>query len=57
MFEKLCPRCIDAIRSRGEKVFVGTEIDYDEYRETHGEEATCDWCGEEDVELREVIIP
>lgn len=36
----LCPHCIDAIRSRGEKVFVGERIedtDTDPY-------PICEWC-------------
>lgn len=39
----LCPRCIDAIKSRGEPVFVGPLIftDYDD-NSTH----ICEWCEE-----------
>jgi hypothetical protein len=40
----LCQRCIDAIRSRGEKVFVGephwNDEEYDE------DCIECEWCGE-----------
>lgn len=42
---KLCKRCIDAIKSRGEIVYVGPQvfiIDDDE------EEEKCDWCEEVD---------
>lgn len=38
----LCEHCIEAIRSRGEKIFMG-EAHYDE-------DIECAWCGEvEDV--------
>ena len=57
MFEKMCRNCIDAIRSRGEKIYVGSEVDYDEYLDEHGTAPTCDWCEDEDVALYEVIIP
>ena len=51
---KLCLHCIAAIQSRGEKIFVGPEVNYDEYEEENGTAPTCDWCEEDDVELREV---
>lgn len=42
----LCRHCIDAIRSRGEVVFVGPlAMDIDEAEET---ETCCEWCGEID---------
>lgn len=40
----LCKHCIEAIRSRGEKVFVGEEIDMDECPL-----ARCEWCEDEDA--------
>ena len=39
----LCKNCIEAIRSRGEKVWVGSEI------ETEDEELVCEWCEYEDI--------
>lgn len=40
----LCESCIEAIRSRGEKVLVGERVyDCDESEE---EETPCEWCGE-----------
>lgn len=41
----LCRRCIDAIKSRGEIVYVGPQAydcTYDD------EEKVCEWCEEED---------
>ena len=52
----LCTWCINGIRSHGEKVYVGDEIDYDEYFETHGKEAVCEWCNEAEVEIHECIF-
>ncbi len=52
---RLCKRCIGAIKSRGEIVYVGPEIERE--LETIGEdwyisdELTCEWCKEEDEEL------
>ncbi len=43
----LCTWCINGLRSHGEKVFVGDEIDYDEYYDEHGC-TRCEFCGEED---------
>ena len=44
----LCERCIEAIRSRGEKVFVG-EIVFDTSDLEYGEqERKCEWCEEVD---------
>lgn len=44
----LCQNCIDAIKSRGEPIYVGTKIfsvDDIEYGE---EEKKCQWCEEVD---------
>lgn len=42
----LCKHCIQAIRSRGEELYVGDmEYDIDEAEE---EGITCDWCDEYD---------
>ena len=60
----LCEHCIAAIKSRGEKVYVGSiisqDIDYNEEKETwtqiYDEDEPikkCDWCGEIDPELYE----
>ena len=57
MPEHFCRNCINAIRSRGEKIFVGSEIDYDEYYYEHGKEAVCDFCEEAEVDLYEVMFP
>lgn len=45
----LCEHCIDAIRSRGEKVFVAGEYwDFDEE-----DEIACEWCEETEKTLYE----
>jgi len=56
----LCKHCIEAIRSRGEEIYVGKQIsqdiDYDEekdewvslYDETI---IKCDWCKEADITM------
>ena len=41
----LCPCCVQAIRSRGEHVYVG---DYTE--------ETCDWCDEPHENVSECIV-
>lgn len=42
---KLCRRCIDAIKSRGEIVYVGPQV----FSVDDGEEEEkCDWCEEVD---------
>lgn len=50
---KLCRHCIDAIKSRGETVFVGDivpdEIETDELK-------ICEWCEEEYIELFECMF-
>ena len=46
---RLCECCIAAIRSRGEKVFVGEEID----QEDEDNLLTCEWCEDENDELYE----
>lgn len=51
----LCPRCICGIRSHGEPLYVGSEIDYDEFYEEHHTEAKCDFCDEES-EIYECIL-
>lgn len=51
----LCDRCIQAIRSRGEKMFVGEQVGL-EYEVFADEPQMCDWCGEEASELYEVIF-
>ena len=45
---KLCKRCIEAIKSRGEIVYVGPQVfDIDDI--DYGEEKQkCDWCEEVD---------
>ena len=43
----LCKNCIDAIKSRGENVWVGKRIDFDDGEE----EQKCEWCEEEDTPL------
>ena len=56
----LCEHCIEAIRSRGEKIYVGEEIeqfiDYNEEKEEwiskDGEPILeCEWCEEVDPTL------
>lgn len=60
----LCSYCIAAIKSRGEKIFVGEcisqDIDYDEEKEKwvqlydeDEEILKCSWCEEENPELYE----
>lgn len=51
----ICDRCISAIKSRGEKIFVGSIVDPDEYLEENGEPLRCEWCGEEDVDVYETM--
>lgn len=51
----LCMNCINAIKSRGEKIFVGLVIDPDEYLEENGETLHCEWCDAEDVDIYETI--
>ena len=50
---RLCECCIEAIRSRGEKVYVGPEIERDEDIDAEGnwyvsDDLTCEWCEEKD---------
>lgn len=52
----LCEHCIEAIRSRGEKVWVGGEVERDEDVDDDGNWYVCDdlkcgWCGETNDEL------
>lgn len=42
----LCEDCINAILSRGEKVFVGSAVERCEY-EDEGKEFKCGWCGDD----------
>lgn len=42
----LCEYCVEAIRSRGEKVFVGGQVLTLE--ESEDEDKPCEWCGEHD---------
>ena len=49
----LCEYCIEAIRSRGEKLLVGDQYDL-EYEVYADEPQVCEWCGEEADELYEV---
>ena len=51
----LCMNCINAIKSRGEKIFVGSVIDPDEYLEENGETLHCEWCDEEEVDVYETL--
>lgn len=53
---RLCSYCIEAIRSRGEKVYVGEKIEREMDIDTDGhwlvdDELTCEWCEEENDEL------
>lgn len=48
----LCKNCIDAIKSRGEKIFVGDVVNGFDYED---EPTKCEWCDEEDVELYECV--
>jgi len=51
---KLCKHCIEAIRSRGETVYVGNQLPFwsgaVDPDERYG---TCEWCEEETDELWE----
>ena len=62
----LCKNCIDAIKSRGEKIFVGEmitqDIDYDEEKDEWFQKydedepiLKCEWCEEIDPELYECL--
>ena len=44
----LCQQCIDAIRSRGEQIFVGPLVFFADDIEYGEEERKCDWCEEVD---------
>lgn len=48
----LCRYCIDAIKSRGETVYVGSE--YTDHEPD--EEVKCEWCEEEDM-VYDCILP
>lgn len=53
---KLCKRCIEAIRSHGEKVWVGPilerEMDVDDEGKWFTSDGlTCEWCEEEVEDL------
>lgn len=48
----MCRRCIDAIRSRGEQIFV-SPLDYWDF--DRPEEIVCEWCEEETEDLYEVM--
>lgn len=50
----ICQRCIQAIRSRGEKVVIDEEID-NEIAEEDG--LVCEWCDEPASELCSVHFP
>lgn len=52
----LCEQCITAIKSRGEKVWVGPTVERDEDLDDDGnwiisDDLKCEWCGETDDEL------
>lgn len=54
---KLCERCICAIRSHGEKIFVGDYFDPEEVEKNSpdwDDRYHCDWCDERDIDLYEV---
>ena len=42
-FMYLCKRCIAAIESRGETIYVGNLIEIEEVEE---QKISCEWCGE-----------
>lgn len=46
----LCDHCIEAIRSHGEVVYKGKEVDKQD------EDVRCEWCEDEDVVLYECIF-
>ena len=48
----LCKRCIDAIKSRGDIIYVGRE--YTDYEPD--EEPKCEWCEEPDT-VYDCILP
>lgn len=43
---RLCDHCVCAIRSRGEKVFVGDSLEWNEKYDDM-ESVTCEWCNDE----------
>lgn len=51
----LCRNCIDAIKSRGEPVYVGEAYCDDE--DENGNPLKCEWCEENDVELFDCMFP
>ena len=53
---KLCQQCIAAIKSRGETVYVGPEIEREEDIDEEGrwfvsDGLICEWCENEDDKL------
>lgn len=53
---RLCRCCIDAIKSRGENLYVGPLIEREEDIDEKGrwvvsDGLICEWCGEKDDEL------
>ena len=48
----LCERCIEAIRSRGEKVVV-QDVYYQEYQDEYEDPIKCEWCNEVDDTIYE----
>lgn len=44
----LCKSCIQAIRSRGEKVFIDDSFDETTIRE---DGLICEWCEDDDIEV------
>ena len=47
----ICDTCIMAIKSRGEKIYVGDSVHDD-----NNESMTCEWCKDEFDELNEVRV-
>ena len=47
----ICWYCIQAIRSHGEKVYIGDPIENQD-----NDPLVCDWCDDEAEELYEVIL-
>lgn len=58
---RLCPHCIDAIRSRGERVIIGNYISdivgmyCEELEEEEKALFKCEWCEEIDEETAETF--
>lgn len=50
----VCEHCLEAIKSRGEKIRVLFTVDAEDYRDEFGAYPVCEWC--EEVEECELFV-